>query len=257
MRIGFSTLALFMSSLEHFLETASKDGFQLMEMLCEGPYWPRNMLMDKNEFEIFNSYDISVFLHAPTIDLNPASLNPGIREETLKQLNETVDLAVEIGAEAITTHPGMIHRLEDKIRDLGMLYSIEILQEANNYAEDRGIKFSVENMPNRYAYFCNTAEEHEFFVKESGSYATVDTGHANTSEDPASFFKMKKIIYYHLNDNDGKKDQHLTLGEGTFDLNLLDGVDNGIIELNNYENILKSRDILVSLNPGIFDVKAK
>lgn len=257
MRIGFSTLALFMSSLEHFLETASKDGFQLMEMLCEGPYWPRNMLMDKNEFEIFNSYDISVFLHAPTIDLNPASLNPGIREETLKQLNETVDLAVEIGAEAITTHPGMIHRLEDKIRDLGMLYSIEILQEANNYAEDRGIKFSVENMPNRYAYFCNTAEEHEFFVKESGSYATVDTGHANTSEDPASFFKMKKIIYYHLNDNDGKKDQHLTLGEGTFDLNLLNGVDNGIIELNNYENILKSRDILVSLNPGIFDVKAK
>ena len=99
MKIGFSTLALFMNSLEHFLETATNDGFQLMEMLCEGPYWPRNMmLMDKKELEIFDSYDISIFLHAPTIDLNPASLNPGIREETLKQLNETVDLAVEIGA---------------------------------------------------------------------------------------------------------------------------------------------------------------
>ena len=215
MKLGFSTLALFMNSLEQFLETATKDGFQLMEMLCEGPYWPRNMLLrNKKEFEVFNSYDITVFLHAPTIDLNPASLNPGIREETLKQLNETVDFAVEIGAKAITTHPGMIHRFEDRIRDLGMMFSIETLQEANDYSKDRGIKFSIENMPNRYAYFCNNAEEHELFIKECNSYATVDTGHANTSDDPESFFKIKKIGYYHLNDNNGKKDQHLTLGAG-------------------------------------------
>ena len=92
----------------------------------------------------------------------------------------------------------------------------------------------------------NNAEEHELFVKECGSHATVDTGHANTSDDPESFFKIKKIAYYHLNDNNGEKDQHLALGEGTFDLNLLNGVDKGIIELNNYENILKSRDVLLS-----------
>ncbi len=46
----------------------------------------------------------------------------------------------------------------------------------------RGIKFSVENMPNKYAYFCNNAEEHQFFINECGAYATVDTGHANTTE---------------------------------------------------------------------------
>lgn len=247
MKIGFSTLALFMSSLEDFLKTASRDKFQLMEMLCEGPYWPRNMLaMDNDEFEIFESYNIDVFLHAPTIDLNPASLNPGIREETKIQLDETIDLAVKIGAKAITTHPGMIHRMEDRIRNMGMLYSIETLQMVNEYAEERGIIFSIENMPNRYAYFCNNAQEHQLFLKESGSHATIDTGHANTNDNPESFFKMKKIAYYHLNDNDGKKDQHLALGEGTFDLNLLNGINKGIIELNNYQNILKSRDVLLS-----------
>lgn len=246
MKIGFTTLSLFMSSMEKFLETAVNDNFKLMEMLCEGPYWPRNMLnMDESEFEIFNCYDVDVFLHAPTIDLNPASLNPGIREETLIQLNETVDFASKIGAKAITTHPGLIHRLEDRVRKMGMLYSIEALQKANEYAEDRGIIFSVENMPNRYAYFCITADEHQFFVDECGSHATVDTGHANTCEDTESFFKMRKIAYYHLNDNDGHKDQHLALGQGTFDLNLLNGVDIGIIELNKYENVLKSRDLLL------------
>ena len=245
MKIGFSTLALFMNTMEHFLKTAVNDSFQLMEILCEGPYWPRNILsMNKSEFEVFDSYDIDVYLHTPTIDLNPASLNPGIREETLNQLNETIDFANKIGAKAITTHPGLIHRLEDRIRNLGMEFSIETLKKANEYAQDNGIIFSVENMPNRYAYFCNSFNEHDFFVKECECYATIDTGHANTCEDTKSFFKLKKIAYYHLNDNDGKKDQHLTLGEGTFDLRLLKEVDKGIIELNNYENILKSRDLL-------------
>jgi sugar phosphate isomerase/epimerase len=249
MKIGFSTLALFMSSLEDCLETATKDGFQLMEILCEGPYWPRNALvLDKDVFEAFHSYDVEVFLHSPTIDLNPGSLNPGIREETQKQLKETIDFAVEINALAITTHPGLIHRFEERVRTYGMNHAIETLINVNDYAEGRGIKFSVENMPNKYAYFCNSAEEHQFFINECGSYATVDTGHANTTDDVGAFFRMDRIAYYHLNDNKGEKDQHLTLGEGTFDMGLLNKVDKGIIELNNYQNILKSRELLLSSN---------
>lgn len=244
MKLGFSTLALFMNSLEDFLETASTDGFQLIEILCEGPYWPRNVLAFNSNFEIFDSYDIDVYLHSPTIDLNPGSLNPGIREETLKQLKETVNFGVKINCKAITTHPGLIHRLEERVRNFGMEHAINVLTEANNYSEEMGIKFSIENMPNKYAYFCNSADEHKFFVEKCGSYATVDTGHANTSKDVKSFFKLKNIVYYHLNDNDGEKDQHLTLGEGTLDLNLLNGVKNGIIELNNYQNVLKSRDLI-------------
>ena len=142
----------------------------------------------------FIPYDIDVYLHSPTIDLNPASLNPGIREETLKQLKETVDFATKINAIAITTHPGLIHRFEDRVRKYGMQHSIETLRSANEYAMGVGIKFSVENMPNKYAYFCNSAEEHQFFIKECGSYATIDTGHANTSKDVKSFFKMKNML---------------------------------------------------------------
>lgn len=246
MKLGFSTLALFMNSLEDFLETASTDGFQLIEILCEGPYWPRNVLSFNSNFEIFDSYDIDVYLHSPTIDLNPGSLNPGIREETLKQLKETVNFGVKINCKAITTHPGLIHRLEERVRNFGMEHAINILTEANNYSEERGIKFSIENMPNKYAYFCNSADEHRLFVEKCGSYATVDTGHANTTQDVKSFFKLKNIVYYHLNDNDGEKDQHLTLGDGTLDLNLLNGVKNGIIELNNYQNVLKSRDLILA-----------
>lgn len=247
MEIGFSTLALFMRSFEECLDIATKDGFKLMEILCEGPYWPRNVLNHVDGLEIFSSYDLDIFLHAPTIDLNPASLNPGIRDETLRQLEETLDLAVKIGAKAITTHPGLIHRLEDRVRDMAKYYSIETLTEANKYAEDVGVIFSVENMPHRYAYFCNTAQEHAYFLDKCGCHATVDLGHANTNEDPESFLELENTYYYHLSDNNGEKDQHLPIGEGTLDLGLISGVNQGIIELANYENVLKSRDLLVEL----------
>lgn len=254
MKIGFSTLSLFMKSFEEWLETAACDGFNIMEILCEGPHtWPRIALTHgPGAFQIFESYDIDVYLHAPTIDMNPASLNPGIRQETLIQMNETVDMAVMIGAKAVTTHPGLIHRLEDRVRDVGKEYSLETLTKANEYAGDYGVVLSVENMPNRYAYFCNTAEEHAYFIKETGLHATIDLGHANTNGDVEPFLSLENIRYYHLSDNNGEKDQHLSLGEGNLDLNLLKGIDNVIIELNNYENVLKSKGVLLNLR-GVTD----
>lgn len=244
MKIGFSTLALFMNSFEHFLETATNDGFQLMEILCEGPYWPRNMLENNGNLEIFNSYNIDIFLHAPTIDLNPASLNPGIRDESKRQMEETIDFAACIEAKAITTHPGMIQRQEERVRNLAIYYSIENLTGCAEYAKSRGLNLSIENMPHRYRYLCNTASEHDYFVKECGCMATVDMGHANTSPDTAEFLNIENTFYYHLSDNNGEKDQHLSLGEGNLDLNLLKNIKMGIIELNSYEAVLKSKKVL-------------
>ena len=39
----------------------------------------------------------------------------------------------------------------------------------------------------------------------------------------------------------------ITLGEGTLDLNLLKKVDKGIIELNNFDNVLKSKEVIKNL----------
>lgn len=249
MKIGFSTLSLFMKSFEEWLDTASRDGFNILEILCEGPHtWPRIALsFGSDAFQIFESYNIDIYLHAPTIDMNPASLNPGIRQETLIQIKETIDLAARIGAEAITTHPGLIHRLEDRVRNMGKAYSIETLTEANQYAKERGLILSVENMPHRYAYFCNTAQEQAFFTRQCGCQATVDLGHANTNGDIKPFLAMRNICYYHLSDNNGVKDQHLCLGEGNINLELLKGIDKVIIELNNYQKVLKSRNIILDL----------
>ena len=249
MKIGFSSLSLFMKPLEEILKIAINDGFSLIEILCEGPYWPRNLLKKENNkyLEIFDSYDIEIMLHSPTIDLNPGSMNEGIREETKKQTKEAIDLANIIGAIAITTHPGIVHRKEERIRSLAIDYSIETLKDCQKYSEEIGVIFSIENMPNKINYLANSPKEHAKIVNAVESSATIDWGHANTYDKPKEFLNIPKISYFHLNDNNGIKDQHLPLGEGTGDFSkeFLKNVDKGIIELNSYENVLKGKKFLI------------
>ena len=77
-----------------------------------------------------------------------------------------------------------------------------------------------------------------------GCNITIDLGHVNTCEDQESFFKIPNILYNHINDNDGIKDKHQAVGDGTLDLNLLKHVKHGIIELNNFDNVIKSKKVI-------------
>lgn len=269
MNVGFSTLSLFMKSLEEMFEIATKDGFEYIEILCEGPYHPSMILSENKEIyskfginpqsmnvEINSSYDLNIYLHCPTVDLNPASMNSGIRAETIKQTKETLDLAIKLGAVAITTHPGIVHRKESRIRDMAINYTIESLKKCSKYAEECDIGFSIENMPNtdfnNGKYLGNSPQEHKHIIEEVGSLATIDWGHANTNNSPEKFLEIEKandnynITYFHLNDNNGNRDQHLSLGKGNADFSyeFLENVRVGIIELNDYSNVLKSREFL-------------
>jgi len=57
-------------------------------------------------------------------------------------------------------------------------------------------------------------------AKEKKFGAVLDTGHLHAQKEilPLSVEKLgSKIFYLHVSDNDGKENQHLTLGEGTID----------------------------------------
>jgi len=246
MKLGFSTLSIFMKPPETWADTAFADNFNAMEILCEGPMWPREGLW-KSSISGVGGNGIDVYMHSPTIDLNPASVNRGIREETLKQLKETVDMAVEIKARYVTTHPGTVQRPDPWILDMCRQYAIEVLGEASDYAKENGIILSIENMPFRKTYLCGTSEELDMFRERCGSNVTIDVGHAILSPDPMSFLSLKDISYLHVNDNKGDKDSHLCPGDGILDLSMLKHCDRMIIELNNYQNVLRARDIILAV----------
>jgi len=244
LKLGFSTLSVFTRPPESWPGTALADDFNALEILCEGPMWPRNGLW-RERFEGLGGDGLDVYLHSPTVDLNPASVNGGIRDETLRQLRETVDMAARIGATYVTTHPGIIHRPVPRIWDMCLGHALQVLGEASDYAKDNGVTLSIENMPFKKTYLCTSAVELDEFRKGCGCGVTIDVGHAITCPDPPSFLRLRGISYLHVNDNKGDRDAHLCPGDGILDLSLLKLHDRMIIELNDYDKVLRARDVIL------------
>ncbi len=248
MKVGFTALALFDLSFDAALQVADRDNFDAVELLCEGPYLPRYALQNLGQFESAASYDLEITLHAPTVDLNPASVNVGIREETARQLQETVDLAMALDASTITTHPGHVKRINSRLTARARASALTTLQAWAERCNAVGVIPSIENMPNNPRYFCTSVSEHECFVDRCHCQATIDVGHAHTNGVVADFIHADlPISYYHVSDNHGVRDEHLTVGEGTIDWTLLKEVHRIVIEVNDYEAVKKSRDELLSL----------
>ncbi len=245
MKVGFSTLSLFMKPLDEMLEIAARDNFDSIELLSEAVYGPEHLLENKHLLEPFFSYDLDYYIHAPNIDINIASLNKGIRLESIRQIKSCLDLAEEIGAKAITVHPGHIGRIDERVRNLALELSKESVRELMEY---KGDFLSIENMPNKPKFLGTKTSELKDLVDETGCGITIDIGHANTCPGTSEFLDIPNIRYFHLSDNDGIKDQHIILGDGVLDLSLLSRVENGILELNTYEKVLKSRETLLGLD---------
>lgn len=237
MKLGFTTLAVFMEDNNKIIDLAKKHGFEIIEILGEDPFY-------ENDNGEFKDCGLDVRIHAATVDINIASLNKGIRLESVKQMIECGHYAESINANTITVHPGIIGRNEPHLRKWALEYAVESIGEI---IDNTNVEISVENMPVNGKFLGNKVEEIEMIQKETGCCLTIDTGHGNTCGNLEEMLSLKNISYCHLNDNDGKKDQHITLGKGTIDLNLLKKIDTAIIELNNFDNVLKSKKVIENL----------
>ena len=85
MKLGFSLLSLFMKEVDEMLDIAVENGFDSVELLCEGPYRQDELLGKKEITDVFLSYDLDIYMHAVNVDINLASLNPGIRRESVNR----------------------------------------------------------------------------------------------------------------------------------------------------------------------------
>lgn len=237
MKLGFTTLALFMEDHNKIIDIAKQNDFEIIEILAEDPFY------DKDNGE-FKDCGLDIRMHAATVDINIASINKGIRAESVRQMIHCGQYAEKIGANTITVHPGIIGRNDPPLRKWALEMAVESVGEI---MDNTNVEISVENMPVREKFLCNTVEEIEMVQEATGCSLTIDTGHGNTCGNLEEMLSLKNISYCHLNDNNGIKDQHIPLGEGTLDLNLLKKIDTAIIELNNFDNILKSKKVIDNL----------
>ncbi len=167
--------------------------------------------------EIVETTDLVITIHLPYSDLNLASMNQPIWEETLRQMKECISFASEFCGLAVV-HPGYLSPLGKQMPDRAWEQNILGLQEICDHAAEFGMRIAVENMLNIESMLGRTPEEIQGIlenVRRENLGFVFDVGHANTNGNVDSFLALKeKMIHVHVHDNKGARDEHLPVKSG-------------------------------------------
>lgn len=251
MKIGISSPAF---ALQPFLETfdAVAQDFSHWEILAD----ISQLLPDiAEEFkEHAPSYDMEYSIHAPFNDLNLASLNPELRALAIKYVEDAIKIAVDLGITLVSLHPG--HLSPSGVYELDKVHkaNLKSIREIAKFASKYSITLALENMPMKHWTLGNSTEEILGMIDDTQLGMCFDVGHAFIQNEIDGFLgNIDRIYNVHIHDNNGRRDEHLVLGEGAIDIQdvirRLNGGYRGtvIIESNNLPEGVKSRKYLEKL----------
>ena len=223
MILGVSDHSSFELSLERFLDFASKltvdavelklDRLELLSTLSKPAELP-------GVKSLLSSYDFRYIVHAPSIDVNLASLNSRVRSASEETILKATNFASEIGADMLVSHVGRLSRdYPRKLVEKSMRNAVNSLKTLVRASNELGITFTVENdHKSSDQSLSANPEQVEFIIKNVGCKLTFDVGHANTLGKINEFLKLDRLIgNVHLHDNNGAKDEHATIGKGSID----------------------------------------
>jgi len=198
--IGISTYCLIEEPLPVALDRLScLTG--LIEVMDEGPHFV-------DSAEPFESYSADFILHAPYHGMNIACLFESVRRASVEVMTACFAQAAEIGA-AVVLHPGYFAWEQE--REQAAAQFAQSLDELRAAAREYSVTFSFENMGNMDFFNLRTPADLPL-IGDCGF--TLDVGHANLNGCLPGFLD-EHFAHLHLHDNDGRRDTHGPVGEGT------------------------------------------
>jgi sugar phosphate isomerase/epimerase len=221
MQLGLSDHPSLNMKLSEFLHFASQLNAKHVEIKLDNPALSSAMGEPNKLSSVMNlltSYDFKYFFHAPSIDVNLASLNADIGRTSEKIVIEAVRFANKMDGELVVSHVGRLSR------DFPLTFIEKAFENASTrlkrvirVAEDLGVIFTIENDHKASDYLVAAYPEQVLsFVTNLGCKLTLDIGHAKTLGDIRDFLNMlgTHIVNVHLHDNNGITDEHMPLGRG-------------------------------------------
>ncbi|MBS3812495.1 sugar phosphate isomerase/epimerase [Candidatus Bipolaricaulota bacterium] len=205
------------------------------------------------------SRDIDYSLHVPFLFDDIAHPHPAVRRAFVDEALNSIDLAVEVGAEDLVIHPGYL-ALNQSLPDVKALNylkqpreqylenSISSLKDIARYNRSHDVTLFVENLP---FGLCDTLPELKRVLNEvDGMSFILDVGHANVSSSLEDFLELEPS-YLHLHDNLGSEDEHLRLGAGNLDFQNLfsrvlqqEGEKKMTLELYTVDDVVDSLELI-------------
>lgn len=167
-------------------------------------------------------YSPSLSIHSPFMDLSPGAIDSKVRLATIERFMEVLDIAEILKPECIVFHSGYEKWKYALKIEPWLKQSLLTWKEINSRAEEIGVRVAIENIfednPKNLRLLMEAMNSENFGI-------CFDSGHFNlfsavSLEEWLNEIK-EYIIELHLHDNDKSSDQHLPIGEGSFDFDLL------------------------------------
>ncbi len=163
-------------------------------------------------------YGPGLTIHAPFMDLSPGAVDLNIRDVTIKRFLGVLDVAEVLKPEVIVFHSGYDKwRFNNKVH-IWLENSLQTWAPINKRALDIGVRIAIENIfedePNNLKMLAEAMDSDNFGI-------CFDTGHFNlfsrlTLKEWLGIIKPY-IKELHLHDNLKEGDDHLPIGDGSFD----------------------------------------
>jgi len=211
-------------SLRDSLKQIKELGFRYIELMTTPPhFWPPRFTKEKRRDlrKWMDRFDLELVAINPTfLDINMASANPGIREESVKQIKQQISLAHDLGAKIIVVIIGKRHPLlAPPIKIVWKKFAREGVLQCVEHAEKKKVIFGLENGP---SLFIDRADLMRFVlneVKNPWLKLVFDVANASMVEsvDQALDLVKDHLVHIHLSDTDGIKWTHSPIGMGTID----------------------------------------
>jgi sugar phosphate isomerase/epimerase len=199
---------------------AAGEGFDFVEVLLDGPY-ARERVADRSDVmrEMLADAGVGVVVHLP-FAVDPGVPFGPVREGAVAELVAGMDLAADLGAEAVVFHPSSDawDLGWDEAETRGFVH--EALDDLVPAARDRGLVPCLENVVSSY-YDATTFPE--LLDRYPDAAMTFDTSHALLAgldeAEMADFLRehADRVGHLHFVDTRGDDDEHLHPGMGDID----------------------------------------
>lgn len=203
------------------LEEIASLGFDYLELTMDAPKAHHSVIRrQKRRLRgALNAHGMKLICHMPTF-VSTADLTPSLRETSLRETLDSLEVAAELEALKVVLHPGTIFGLSVFVIHQAKKYAMVSLSAIVERAESLGLPLCLENLFPQSHSLVNPEDFTEVFKKFPNLKMTLDTGHANIggkgNKRILDFIKRfgDRIGHIHASDNFGKEDNHLPIGAG-------------------------------------------
>lgn len=218
--VGVSTLFEMNRTIDSLINCLDSDLVHLWEFVDDGLHFLQGKEDKLRELGgRVRDLGLMLSMHAPYAAVNLSATNPVLRKCNHDITLECIDHARKLDCKYIVFHPGLRDPYTFLFRDLDepINESMEFLLRVGDSCYDYGIIPLLENLSTMRATILSSTDFKFFFKMASSFRMVLDIPHSLLTGLFDDYLKdlSERIIYFHISDNNGKRDLHWALDRGS------------------------------------------